>query len=116
MRTMRFLHVEIQSFCFSQRPSRHRYNGSLGCQKFRPEAEHPCSTAVAKGTCGLQHAMKNAVGRVSSNNFTGLGRTNERLFKRIIPAGNSRHPEESDGRGRRLIARPSQFRTRAIHS
>jgi hypothetical protein len=42
-----------------------------------------------------------------SKKFTKLGRANERLFKRIIRAGNSRHHEESDGRGRRLIAGPS---------
>jgi hypothetical protein len=49
-------------------------------------------------------------------NLIELGRANERLFKRIIPTGNSRPHEESNGRGRGLITGPSQFRTRAIPS
>ena len=50
------------------------------------------------------------------NKFTEVGRANERLFKRIILAGNYRRHEESDGCRCRLLAGTSQFRTRAIPS
>src|SRR5437016_4557601 len=90
----------------------------IGCTKIciRPKRNLLVARAVAKEHVTSAVHQTNSVGHVSSKYFTELARDNERLFKRFLPSGNSRHPEECDGRGRRLVAGPGQFRTRAIHS
>jgi hypothetical protein len=105
------LHVEIQSILFL--PKHQALTVAIvhiGRLKFAPKRNIRVPQQLLK-TRWLSHAMRTQSVASVPNNFKELGRANERLFKRIVCAGNARHHKESDGRGRRLIAGPSQFRT-----